>query len=422
MLVNNLTHLETQAAILSRKLVGITDEKDFQKCAKYIQGSSSVFRRSRILGLSALAFGLVLLTLPLRAAEFVYVTNEGENNVWAYRIAINGALTPIPGSPFGAGSQPNSVAVDPTAKFVYVTNGNDDTISAYRINKNGALTPIPRSPFAAGRNPVSVAVDPRGEFVYVANSSTISTMGVSAYRINKNGALTPIPGSPASGFLPEAVAVDPRGEFVYVANRNTFLGLPSVSAYNIGSNGALTPIDPLSGPFDDNRLVLSVAIDPRGKFVYVPDVQVVYAYSIGTNGALTPLPGSPFPAVGGLIGFQGNSVEVDPTGKFVYVANKQENNVWAYSIGTNGALTPLPGSPFPAGPYPLSVALDPTGKFVYVANESDNTVWTYRIARNGALTNIPGLTVVAGFDRIGTNLNGYPRSTSVAISRSENDD
>ena len=117
MLVNILTHLATQAAILSRKLVGITDERDFQGCAEITQ--VGIFMRSRILSLSALAVVLVSLTAPLRAAEFVYVTNEGENNVWAYRIAINGALTPIPGSPFAAGSLPNSVAVDPTAKFVY---------------------------------------------------------------------------------------------------------------------------------------------------------------------------------------------------------------------------------------------------------------------------------------------------------------
>ena len=47
---------------------------------------------------------------------------------------------------------------------------------------------------------------------------------------------------------------------------------------------------------------------------------------------------------------------VDPTAKFAYVANFYSNNVSAYSIGSNGALTPVPGSPFGARVNPISVA------------------------------------------------------------------
>ena len=57
------------------------------------------------------------------------------------------------------------------AQFVYVTNGGDKTVSAYSIAASGALVPVPGSPFAAGFNPVSVAVDPTGKFAYVANVS-----------------------------------------------------------------------------------------------------------------------------------------------------------------------------------------------------------------------------------------------------------
>src|SRR5262249_3099920 len=75
----------------------------------------------------------------------------------------------------------------------------------------------------------------------------------------------------------------------------------------------------------------------------------VSAYTIdGTTGALTPVAGSPFPAGMGPI-----SVTVDPTGQFAYVANRgsdfELSDVSAYTIdGTTGALTPVVGSPFPA--------------------------------------------------------------------------
>jgi hypothetical protein len=44
--------------------------------------------------------------------------------------------------------------------------------------------------------------------------------------------------------------------------------------------------------------------------------------------------------------------------KFAYVANAGSNNVSGYTIdSTTGALTPIPGSPFAAGKFPVSVAI-----------------------------------------------------------------
>ena len=45
---------------------------------------------------------------------FAYVANYGSNNVSAYTInATSGALTPVAGSPFAAGTNPYDAAVDP---------------------------------------------------------------------------------------------------------------------------------------------------------------------------------------------------------------------------------------------------------------------------------------------------------------------
>src|SRR5260370_8787132 len=91
----------------------------------------------------------------------------------------------------------------------------------------------------------------------------------------------------------------------------------------------------------------------------------VSAYTIdGTTGALTPVAGSPFPA-----GSIPTSLRVDPTGQFAYVSNAGSNNVSSYTInGSTGPLTPLSGPPFPAGSFPISVTIDPAGRFAYLAN------------------------------------------------------
>ena len=92
--------------------------------------------------------------------EFVYVANANSGNVSGYTIdATTGALTAISGSPFAAGTNPQSVTVDPTGKFAYVTNDGSANVSGYTIDPTtGALTPISGSPFAAGTSPRSVAV------------------------------------------------------------------------------------------------------------------------------------------------------------------------------------------------------------------------------------------------------------------------
>lgn len=80
----------------------------------------------------------------------------------------------------------------------------------------------------------------------------------------------------------------------------------------------------------------------------------VSAYSIGPDGALTPVSGSPVAA-----GNEPLSVAVDPAAQFIYAGNYTDGTVSAYSIGSDGALTPVPGSPFAAGTGPVSVVVSP---------------------------------------------------------------
>jgi hypothetical protein len=42
----------------------------------------------------------------------------------------------VPGSPFGTGSTPFSVAIDPSGRFIYVTNAGSKSISVY-ANRRG---------------------------------------------------------------------------------------------------------------------------------------------------------------------------------------------------------------------------------------------------------------------------------------------
>jgi 6-phosphogluconolactonase len=266
-------------------------------------------------------------------------------------------------------------------------------VSAYTVGRTGALTQIAGSPFPAGLNSHSIVVDPTDKFVYVANHDSND---LSAYVINPtSGALTQIAGSPfPAGTGPHGVTVDPTGKFVYVANEQS----NNISAYTINAaSGALTPIS--GSPFPAGAAPHSVTINRTGRLVYVAnhDSNNISAYTISRRGAapgsLTPISGSPFPAGSGPHG-----VTVDPTDRFVYVANHLSNNISAYTItwmgSVQGALTQISGSPFAAGAGPHGVRVDPTGQFVYVANHDSNNVSAYSITLVGRGRGT--LTAVAG--------------------------
>src|SRR5438128_1751116 len=118
--------------------------------------------------------------------------------------------------------------------------------------------------------------------------------------------------------------------------------------------------------------IVFLAAPLPGQFVYVANSagNDVSGYTINaTTGALTAIPGSPFPTAS-----HPQSVAGHPTGKFAYVANVTDTaagEVSGYTINaTTGALTAIPGSPFPIPTLPgaFSAAVDPTGKFAYVTS------------------------------------------------------
>jgi 6-phosphogluconolactonase len=179
----------------------------------------------------------------------------------------------VPGSPFAAGYGPFGVAIDPTGKFAYVANngtasGKPGNVSAFAIDpRSGALTPVSGSPFAAGTNPVGVAVSPNGRFVYVPNynSANISIFAIDA----GTGALKQVKGSPhgTGRPFPTAEAIDPRGKFVYV----THVGFEPyqhpghIAGYAVNTHsGALTKLK--GADLETGSYPVSVAIDPSGKF------------------------------------------------------------------------------------------------------------------------------------------------------------
>jgi DNA-binding beta-propeller fold protein YncE len=104
-----------------------------------------------------------------------------------------------------------------------------------------------------------------------------------------------------------------------------------------------------------------------------------------TNGALTPVSGSPFPTPTG-----DTSIAVNRNFKFLYAADFGLNQISVFSINSGGSLSPLLGTPFPAGNGPVSVVTHPTADFLYVSNEGSGEVMTFiidpELTKSGSFT------------------------------------
>ena len=321
-------------------------------------------------------------------AKYAYVTNYGDGTVSQYMIGADGSLTFMSTASVLTGQEPTSITADPSGKYVYVVNSYDNTVSQYTIGVNGVLASMTTASVVAGGSPSSVTVDPSGKYAYVSNESNGT---ISQYTIGTNGELTPMNPATVGALDPGSVAIDPTGKYAYVA---VLYGAGNVDQYTIGSDGTLAS----TNSYISGQSPSSVTVDPSGKYVYTANAgdETISQYTIGTNGALTPMTPSAIYS-----GMGPESITVDPSGKYVYAVNFESNTVSQYSISANGALTPM--TPVTVGTwfFPTCVAVDPSGKYVYVVNNAEysanGTVSQYTIGANGALIPMTTSMVAAGF-------------------------
>ena len=135
-------------------------------------------------------------------------------------------------------------------------------------------------------------------------------------------------------------------------------------------------------------------------FVAESGSDAVGAYAINLrNGELTPVAGSPFSTGAFPVG-----VAIDTIGRTIYVTNYADTpgSISAYVIDArNGRLNQLRGSPFPAGNGPQGIAVTPAGTFAYVANTGSSNVSAYAIRADGALRQLRGSPYSVGSSPVG---------------------
>jgi 6-phosphogluconolactonase len=148
-----------------------------------------------------------------------------------------------------------------------------------------------------------------------------------------------------------------------------------------------------STPLLDSGVGMVVA---QAQFLYTgfASTNQIFGWSIGADGTLTAVNGSPYsvsfmdfvPA-----GFGTQSIITNPAGTLLFFSTFQDN-IYVYQIGSGGVLTAAAGSPFSA-PFSGNLATDGLGKYLYITDANDHAgsqIAAYSIGTSGSLTAVQG--------------------------------
>jgi 6-phosphogluconolactonase len=337
-------------------------------------------------------------TVGTSIGRLAYVVNSAAGSLSGYTInATTGALSELPGSPLTISSDAalGQALIDPTGSFLFVLDSGGNRIFAYKINQTtGGGSPIAGSPFATGNKPVSMTFNYTGTFLYVANTADNT---ISAYTVAfGTGVLAPVAGSPfsISGVNPAPRRIVAVGSYLFAADFNA----NSVDVFSITlATGVLKEVSN-GAPFATDTGPYSLAVDVTGSILYTANVGPSNAGSISaftvdlSSGVLTPVAGNPLaiPVI--------NNISVDAQGKYLFVPEAAGLAVYPIVNRATGALSaPVAGSPFATGTNPFSVTVDRADQFVYVANDgsADISEFTF-VPATGVLTPVGGSPVPAG--------------------------
>jgi 6-phosphogluconolactonase (cycloisomerase 2 family) len=235
--------------------------------------------------------------------------------------------------------------------------------------------------------------------LYVANADNNTVVH---FTVATTGALTQKDKVTLSA-PPVSIAVNQAGTYLYVVSGTTSATL---SAYSLSSGaiGNAVATESLTIPgfssdavipthvivLADNSAVYATVYDqssynPGGTTTSTANPGWLFGFGVGSGGALSAVPSSPFRA-----GVKPTSLVADPTTHVMYVTDFASNEIIGYAINSTDELSFLISGPYKTANQPADIAIDPRGRFLYVADALDAQVSAYAI---DWATGIPSLAI-----------------------------
>jgi 6-phosphogluconolactonase (cycloisomerase 2 family) len=310
--------------------------------------------------------------------------STGQLRHWGYQLSQIDGVTSV------------CITTDPSNNYVYVDalvdnpSGYVSEISTFSVDPaSGGLTSL-GAPSVLSLPISCPQFEPGGNFAYAYAGNSGIPAQIAILAKSSNGMLSTV----RSTLMPEVVvglAIDPLGKFLYVDSEST-PETPLASAYGFSidaSTGALTPIagTPFPLPSVANGIF---TFSPSGDYLYNSDSNgnTIVGYSVNrTTGMITAGAASVKPCTGP------TSLQVSPDGNLaftscggIYQGYPAPENIISFTVGNNGGLTQAGVSPAYLSPQSLTV--DPSGKYLYVISSGANFVQLYPGQYGGVFNSI----------------------------------
>ena len=291
-------------------------------------------------------------------------------------------------TPSGGGlSQGNGGTTITQTAFEYFVVDSDAQMSAEGLNVGNDQKFAPISSFATPTLPANQTTDGgmvvvNKSFLYAAFQGPNSVYGFTID--GSTGAVTPVTGgsstSPYTVLGANSMATNPAGTLLFVA------GSAGITSFSVDSTlGTLTS----NGTVATAGLASQLTTDGKGLYLYAVENGGVYAFSIGSSGALTAA-GGPFQTMAQIAGESSGKFIIGITGQDGSHGGAADPHIYFFTISPGGGLNiPTAVSTLQS---PVYLAVSPNG-FAYTFEDDtpDGGVTINVDPMEGFLINTTGL-------------------------------
>ena len=312
------------------------------------------------------------------------------NAVLAFARATDGTLRPAgvyttggTGTGAGLGNQ-GGLALDESGSWLLVVNAGSNELSAFRVHEGGSLELTDRIA-SGGTTPISLTIS--HDVIYALNAGGAGN--IAGFRLH-NGTLSAIAGSSrplsGSGVGPAEIAFDPSGQWLVVTEKTT----NRLSTYSVNGGVATGPtttvasgVTPFGFAFSHNgTLIVSEA------FGGAANGSAVSSYWNNGNGTWRVISAS-VPTTETSACW----IVVTENGRFTYTTNATSGTITGYSV-RDGVLSRLNAdgvtANIGAGSSPTEMALSRNSQFLYAFSGGLNAIVAYSVSSDGSLTPLQG--------------------------------
>lgn len=270
------------------------------------------------------------------AKPYAYAVDEGGNKVSAFQIVPgSGALKLI--NQEDAGGGPCHLALDATGRMLAVANYGDGSYATFPVRADGGLGKRASYVKLSGKGPDaarqeaphahSVTFTPDNRFLLMDDLGTDRTM---VFRVHPETAQLEAAstGMADAGAGPRHLAIDPKGRFVYVLNEMK----ATVTRFGWdGKQGTLKKVDTVSSlpaSFHGENTAAEIAIGRDGRTLYTSNRghDSIAVFRVEPDGTLRLLGNVPSG------GKEPRNFALDSTGGWLLAANQNSGNVVVFRL------------------------------------------------------------------------------------------